>query len=85
MMCDLGANRERSYSKGRRQEGKTKLVGVDVLERARRKTLFLDREQALKCGNEGRIFHFELDTSELDVEETTEKVWELLQEVAAKR
>lgn len=86
IVCDLGTNSRRLCSKERKEVGgKTKLVDVDVLERLRRETSVLDREQAMACRKEGIIFYFELDTSELVVEQATQKVWEFLYEVAAER
>lgn len=48
-------------------------------------TSALDREQAMACRKEGRNFYFELDTSELVVEQATQKVWEFLIKVAAEK
>jgi len=39
----------------------------------------------MACRKEGRNFYFELDTSELVVEQATQKVWEFLIKVAAEK
>jgi hypothetical protein len=54
-----------------RELGRTKLVNIGVLEN-------IGREYALLGGEQkgGRVFHFELYTSELYVQETTGKILE---------
>jgi hypothetical protein len=47
---------------------------VDVLEKIRRETSLLDREQAMACKKGGDIYHFELDTSELLPAQATQRV-----------
>jgi len=78
IVCDLDTNRGRLCSEERKKGGKAKLVDVDVLDRVRRETSLLGQEQAMTCGKEGSIFYFELDTSELVIEQTTQKMWDFL-------
>lgn len=86
IVCDLSTNGGRLCSKERKEVGgKTKLVDINILEKLRRETLVLCREQAMACRKEGSIFYFELDTSELAVEQATQEVWECLCTTATSR
>lgn len=82
IMCDLSTNGKRLCSEERNKvHGKTKLVDIAILERLRRETSMLDREQAVALGKDGSIIYFELDTSELTIEQAAQKVMEFLHKV----
>jgi hypothetical protein len=60
--------------------GKGKLIDGKILERLRREYRLLDLER-LECDNgEGRVrlFRFEVETTEMSVQEATENIWGLL-------
>lgn len=80
VVCDVETNSRRLANEERKEGVKTKLVDISVLETIRREMKLLDRRHAMKYGKEGSVLHFELDTSELGVDEATQKIWELLGE-----
>jgi len=84
ILCDFGVNSGRLGSKERKEVGgKTKLVDISVLEKIRQETSLLDRQHALGCGKKGSVFYFELDTSDLAIEQVTQRVWQFLYETEA--
>jgi hypothetical protein len=62
-----------------------KLFDAEELKKTRRETKLLTKKEAFACANEknmeGELFYFELDNSNLDVEEGTQKVLQFLREL----
>lgn len=80
LVCNLGKNREILQSEERKEhveKGKTKLVDGGVLEKIREETQLLGRENMMRY-SKGEVCYFELDTTELVVEEAKEKALEFL-------
>lgn len=80
VVCDLKANIKRLQSEDRVEmvDGKTKLADSRILEKIRGQNTLLKKEEALRCGNSGKVLHFELDTTGLKVEEAAQKILEFL-------
>jgi hypothetical protein len=84
--CDLNESRKRLCGNDRKKVGgKTKLVDGNVLEKIRRETLVLGREQAMIVGGEGRVVYFELDTSGLIIHQEAQKVLDFLHIVGTRK
>jgi hypothetical protein len=82
VLCDVEENKQRLGSDERKEGGKTKLIDGDVLEQIREEARLLDREIVLDVMiGEGNAFYFDLDSTGLEVEIATSKLWELLSEV----
>jgi hypothetical protein len=84
MTCDLESNSKRVT--GKKETCKTvKLFDAGPLEKIREETKLLTREEAVACAKEkdmeGELFYFELDNSNLDVEEGTQKILQFLSEL----
>lgn len=83
VVCEEEENKVRLCSEERvckLGNGKGKLIDGKVLERLRREYRLLDLGR-LECDDgEGRVrlFHFEVETTEMSVQEATEKIWGLL-------
>lgn len=78
LVCGLERNKERLGS-AERMEGKMKLLDGDILEGIRTSNTLLSREVALGCVTDGDLLYFEVDVSDLEIEETVRRVWECLQ------
>ena len=81
LICGLESNKVRLCSQERKENMKTKLVDTQVLEEVRGRTSLVSRHEAMGCAKRGTLFYFEVDTSELEVEDTTRRVWECMSSV----
>ena len=81
IVCDLDSNCKR-VTERKETSKKIKLFDPDILKTTRRDTSLLTREQAFSCAKEndmeGGLFYFELDNSNLDVEESASKILQFL-------
>jgi hypothetical protein len=78
VVCDPVIRREQLVSEERRNGQKKKLVDTGELEKVTRGTSILTRSQALECGKKGKAFYFELDLTEVDPEQSAQRLLELL-------
>jgi chloramphenicol 3-O-phosphotransferase len=85
IVCDVGTNRRRLCSSERKTGGKTKLIDVGILEKIRSEYTLLGKEQATECAKGRSMVHFELDTSEMDVEQASRKVWDFLHDAKTEK
>lgn len=56
-------------------------MDMGILEKIRQETSVLSREEVMLIGKEVHIYHFEIDTSGLDIDQADRGIYSLLQEV----
>lgn len=80
IVCDLEVNskRLRSIERVEMVRGKTKLVDVEILQGIRGQNTLLNQEDVSRYRDNKNVLHLELDTTDLEVNEAAQKIWELM-------